>query len=162
MHRHNVIVLCQRPAPHSPQLLHMPTHTQQQTQMHTQRSNVRARLAIDGKDGEMAVVVKLDQLCFINRSDAQLPLDGRDQRRSLEEGARERFQRALEVSLGADLVVQAQDANVLLAGALLRFDEASGSVDADGQAAGDFGVERAGVACLFAAQDATDPGDNFV
>jgi hypothetical protein len=48
-----------------------------------------------------------------------------------------------------ELVVEADDADVFFAGALLGLDEAGGSVDADDEAAGDFGVEGAAVARLL-------------
>lgn len=47
-------------------------------------------------------------------------------------------------------------------GSLLGLDKTSGAVDADGQAAGNLGVEGSRVASLLAAKDATDPGDDFV
>ena len=58
--------------------------------------------------------------------------------------------------------MEAGDADVLLAGALLGLDEAGGAVDADDEVAGDFGVEGAAVAGLFDAEDALDPGDDLV
>lgn len=58
--------------------------------------------------------------------------------------------------------MEADDADVFLAGTLLGLDEASGAVDADDQAAGDFGIESAAVAGLVDAEDALDPGDDFV
>lgn len=45
--------------------------------------------------------------------------------------------------------MEADDADVLLSGALLRLDEAGGAVDADNQAARDLGVEGTAVARLF-------------
>ena len=58
--------------------------------------------------------------------------------------------------------MEAGDADVLLAGALLRLDEARGAVDADDEVAGDLGVERAAVTGLLGAEDALDPGDHLV
>ena len=47
--------------------------------------------------------------------------------------------------------MEAEDSDVFFAGALLGFYEAGGAVDADDEAAGDFGVEGAGVAGFVAA-----------
>ena len=58
--------------------------------------------------------------------------------------------------------METDDADVFLAGTLLGFDETGGTVDTDNQTAGDFGVEGAGVAGLVDAEDALDPGDDFV
>lgn len=62
--------------------------------------------------------------------DTELALDGADQRGALEQRAGERLEGARELRLAAgDLVVEADDAEVLLTGALLRLDEAGGAVD---------------------------------
>ena len=45
---------------------------------------------------------------------------------------------------------------------LLRLDKASSTVNADGQAARDLGVERARVTRLLDSQDASDPCDDLV
>ena len=58
--------------------------------------------------------------------------------------------------------MQTEDADVLLAGILLRLDQASGTLDANDQTAGDLGVQRSAVAGLVHTQDSFDPGNDFV
>lgn len=58
--------------------------------------------------------------------------------------------------------MQPDDADVLLAGALLTLYQPRGPVDADDEAARDLWVERARVTRLFDAQDAADPRDDLV
>ena len=58
--------------------------------------------------------------------------------------------------------MQTEDADVLLAGILLRLDQASGTLDANDQTAGDLGVQRSAVASLVHTQDSFDPGNDFV
>ena len=98
----------------------------------------------------MSIVVEFEQLALVDGADAQLALDGRDEGRPLEERAGQGFQRSRELSLTAgQLVVEADPADVFFAGALLRFHEAGGAVEADDEAAGDFGIERPAVTGLF-------------
>lgn len=61
-----------------------------------------------------------------------------------------------------DHAVQTEDADVLLAGILLRLDQTSGALDANDQTAGDLGVQRSAVAGLVHTQDSLDPGNNFM
>lgn len=88
-------------------------------------------LAGDAEDAETAVIVELDEVDVVDGPDTELALDGADQRGALEQRAGERLEGARELRLAAgDLVVEADDAEVLLTGALLRLDEAGGAVDA--------------------------------
>jgi len=66
-------------------------NTEQQTQMHAQCSDVGTRLAADPEDTQLAVVVELDQLALVDRTDTELTLNSRDEWRSLEERASQRF-----------------------------------------------------------------------
>lgn len=78
----------------------------------------------------MALVVELNNLALVNGSDTKLTLDGRDQRRSLEEGAGESLKGTRKLGLAAgDLVVESDDADILLTSALLGLDETRSSVD---------------------------------
>lgn len=66
----------------------------------------------------------------MDRPDTELALDGADQRGALEQRTGERLEGARELRLAAgDLVVETDDAEVLLTGTLLRLDEAGGAVD---------------------------------
>ncbi len=67
----------------APQLLHVCADAQQEAQVHAERANVGAGLAGHPKDGQVLVLVKLDQLLLVDCADAQLALDGADQRRPL-------------------------------------------------------------------------------
>ena len=62
VHRHDIIVLAGDTTPDSSQFLHVRSYTQQQTQVHTKRSDVGSRLARHPEDTEVPVVVVLDQL----------------------------------------------------------------------------------------------------
>ena len=132
------------------QLLHVRADTKHQPEVHAQSSNIGARLAADPEDTQVAVIVELDELDLVHRPDAELALDGRDERRPLEQRAREELEGSRELGLAAgDLVVEADDGNVLFAGALLGLDEPGGAVDADNQAPRDLWVECAAVTSLF-------------
>ena len=75
----------------------------------------------------------------------------------------ERLKSARKLRLATrKLVVQADDAHILLSGTLLGLDETGGAVDADDEAAGDLGVEGAAVAGFFDAEDAAEPCDDFM
>ena len=54
------------------------------------------------------------------------------------------------------------DADVLLAGALLRLDQPGGSINANNQTSCHLGVEGSGMTGLFDAENSLDPGDHFV
>lgn len=162
VHSDNVVVLAHCTTSHSSELLHVTSDTQQQTEVDTERSDVRSRLARDVEHGESAGVVELDQRGRVDGSDSELSLDGRDEGGSLEEGTGEGLECAGEDLLVLERGVQAEDGNVLLSGRLLRFDESGRSVDADDQAAGDLGVERSRVSRLLDSEDSSKPGDNLV
>ncbi len=63
--------------------LHVRADAEQQAEVHAQRADVGARLALDPEDAEVARLVVLEQLGLVDRAHAQLALDGRDQRRAL-------------------------------------------------------------------------------
>jgi hypothetical protein len=114
---------------------------EQQTEVNAEGSDVCAGFTADPKDGKVALIVELDELALMDGADAQLALDGGDERRALEESAREGFESAGELSLAAgQLVVQTNNAYILLASALLRLDEPGGAINADYETAGDFWI----------------------
>lgn len=110
----------------------------------------------------MLIRVILKELTFIDGPDPELSLDGGDERRALEDGAGEGLEGAGDLGDVGDGGVEAGDADVLLAGTLLGFDEAGGPVDAYDEVASDFGVEGSAVSGFFDTEDAFDPGDNLV
>ena len=147
---HGAVVLGHDTGTNTTELLHMGTDTEKETKMDAKSSNVGTGLARDPEDTEMTVVVELDELGLIDRADTELTLDGRDQRRSLEESTGECLEGGGESSLATgDAVVEADNANVLLTSTLLGLDESGGTVDADNQAAGDLGIESTGVTSLL-------------
>lgn len=132
----------------------MGTDTEQQTQVHAQGSNVGTSLAADPEDAEVAVIVELDELALVDGTDTELTLDGGDQGRTLEEGTGEGLEGAGELGLATgDLVVETDDADVLLSSTLLGLDEAGSTVNADDEAASDLGIEGTAVAGLLASVD---------
>lgn len=131
--------------------------------MYTKGSDVRASLAADPKDTEVAVIVEFDELRLVDGSDTKLTLDGRNQGRSLEEGAGEELEDASKLCLAArNLVVESHNRNVLLSGTLLGLNESRGSVDANDQTSCDFGVESTAVAGLFYTKHALYPGNDLM
>jgi hypothetical protein len=92
-----------------------------------------------------------------------LTLNSGNERWALEESTSEGLQGAGELSLATwQLVMQANNANVLLSGTLLGLDKTSGTVNADNQAAGNLWIESSGVTSLLNTEHALDPGDDFV
>jgi hypothetical protein len=107
-------------------------NTEQQTQMHAERPDIGTGLARHPEDTEVAVVVELDQLALVDRTDTELALDGRDEGRALEQGTGQGLEGLGESSLTAgDGVVEADDGNVFLTSTLLGLDETGSAVDAD-------------------------------
>lgn len=135
---------------HTSELLHVGTNTKQQTQVHTQGSDIGTSLAAHPEDTQVAVIVKLNQLALVDGSDTQLSLDGGNQRRALEQGTGEGLEGAGELGLAArQLVMETDDGNVLLSGSLLGLDQSSRSIDTDNQTSRDLGVEGAAVTGLL-------------
>jgi hypothetical protein len=124
--------------------------TEQKTQVHAKRTDVGSSLAADPEDTEVALIVEFVELGLVDGTDTELALDGGDQGWALEERAGEGLEGAGQLGLATgELVVETDDADVFLSGALLGLDEAGGAVDANNQAAGDFGVEGSAVASLL-------------
>jgi hypothetical protein len=125
-------------------------NTEQKTQVDTEGTDVGTSLTADPEDTEVAVIVKLVEVALVDGTDTELTLDGGDQGRTLEESTSEGLQSAAELSLTAgNLVVEADDSNVLLTGTLLRLNETGGTVNADDQTASDLGVKGTGVTSLL-------------
>uniref|UniRef100_A0A0A9DQN9 Uncharacterized protein n=1 Tax=Arundo donax TaxID=35708 RepID=A0A0A9DQN9_ARUDO len=140
----------------------MRTYTKEQPKVHTECPDIGTCFAGDPEHRKVALGIMLQELALVDGPHPELALYRRDERRALEHGARERLQRAGHARCVRHGCVEAGDADVLLAGALLRLDEARGAVDADDEVAGDLGVERAAVAGLLGAEEALDPGDHLV
>lgn len=134
-------------------LLHVATNTEKETQVNTECSDVGTSLTADPEDTEVSVVIELDELALVDGSDTELTLNGRDQRRTLEERTGEGLKSAGELSLATgQLVVEADNSNILLSGTLLGLDKTGGAVNADNQATGNLGIKSTAVTCLLASE----------
>jgi hypothetical protein len=89
VHGHQVIIFTHGTRANSTEFLHVSTNTEQKTHVHTERSNVRSSLTRDPEDGEVTVIVEFNEFHVVNGSNAELSLDGRDERRALEESSGE-------------------------------------------------------------------------
>jgi hypothetical protein len=158
-----VLLLVHSTRSHTSKLLHVSADAEQQTEVDTESTDVGTGLARNPKDTELSLIVKLVKVALVDGSDTELSLDGRDERRALEQGTSEGLEGASELLLAAgELAVQSDDTNILLTSTLLRLDQTSGAINADNQTSSDFGIEGAGVASTLTTQDALDPGDDFV
>lgn len=141
----------------------MRAHSQKQSQVHTESSDVGASFTAHPKDAEMTIVVKFVQLAFVDGSDTELSLDGGDQWRSLEQSTSQCLESPGELSLASgQLVVQSNNTHVFFSSALLRFDQPSRAIDADNKTSRNFGIEGATVTSLLDSEYPLDPRNNFV
>lgn len=162
VHADDVVVLAHRPRPNTPKLLHVAANAEEQAEVDAERPDVGSGLARDVEDGETASVVKLNERRRVDRPDSELTLNGRDERRPLEQGTSEGLKRPGKDLLVLERRVQPENGDILLSGGLLRLDKPRRPVDADDEAAGDLGVERARVTRLFNPKNPPEPGDNLV
>jgi hypothetical protein len=136
--------------PHTAQLLHVGTNTEQKTQVNAKGTDVGSSLAADPEDTKLPLVVKLVELALMDGTNTELALDGGDKRGTLEESTGQGLKGARELSLAAgQLVVETDDADILLTSTLLRLDKTSSAVNADNQAASDLGIEGTRVTGLL-------------
>jgi hypothetical protein len=132
-------------------LLHVGTDTQDQTQVNTHGTEVGSSLAANPEDTEVSLVVILDHLALPDGTNTKLTLHGRDDRRSLEQGAGQMLQSSGEGSLTTfNLVMESNDADVFLSCSLLGLDETRRAVNANDQTTGNFGIERSTVSGFLA------------
>lgn len=145
------------------QLLHVSSNTQKETQVNAESSDVGSGFAGNPEDTELSLVVKLVKLALVDGSDTELTLDGTDKRWALEQSTSQSLEGAGKLLLASGkLVVESDDADILLTSTLLGLDQTSSTVNADNQTSGDFGIEGTGVASSVNAEDALDPSNNFV
>lgn len=146
-----LLLLVHSTGTHTTEFLHMSTNAKEKTKVNTEGTDVGTSLAADPEHAKVTVIVELDELALVDGSDTELTLDGRDQRRTLEEGTGEGLEGAGELRLAArNLVVKSDNANVLLSGTLLGLDETSGTIDTNDEAASDLGIESSTVTGLLA------------
>jgi hypothetical protein len=145
-----VLGLVHSSRPHTAQLLHVCADTEEKTEMHTQCTDVGSSFAAHPEHAQLPLVVELVQLALVNGTDTELTLDGRNERWSLEKSTGEGLEGARKLRLASgQLVVHANDADILLSGSLLRLDETGRAIDADDEAASDLGIKGTAVASLL-------------
>ena len=86
MHGDHIVVLAQGTASNSPEFLHVPADTQNETEMHAEGSNICSSLARDPENGKVAVLIELKELRFVDGTDSKLTFDSRNKRGSLKKG----------------------------------------------------------------------------
>jgi hypothetical protein len=124
--------------------------TKKKTQVNTESTDVGTSFTADPEDTEVALVVELITGALVNCTDTELALDGRDQGRTLEQSTSEGLKSTLELSLATgNLVVQADDTDILLTSTLLGLDQTGSTVNANDQTASDLGVKGTAVASLL-------------
>jgi len=104
------------------------TGSKEEAEVKAESTDVGTRLAADVEDAEIALKIKFEELVLVDGSHTELTLDGRDERRTLEESTGEGLDGTSHLGLGLDCVVKTENGNVLLTCALLGFDETCGSV----------------------------------
>lgn len=114
MHGDNVVSLAHSSRPDTPELLHVTSDAEEESQVHAEGTDVGSSLARDPEDTKVTLVVELDKLGLVDGTDTKLTLDGRDEGRALEEGSGEGLEGASEGLLGLESSVKADNANVLL------------------------------------------------
>jgi hypothetical protein len=148
--RNEALGLVHSSRPDTAELLHVGTNTEEKTKVHAEGTDVGSGFAADPEDTELPLVVKLVEVALVDGTDTKLTLDGRDQRGTLEKRTGEGLESARKLRLAAgELVMKADDANVLLSGTLLGLDETGGAVNADNQTSSDLGVEGSAVTSLL-------------
>jgi hypothetical protein len=100
MHRNDTVIFSHSTASNSPQLLHMCADAEQEPKMHAQGANVRAGLARYPKHGQIPLLIKLEEFGFVHGANAQLSLDGGNERWSLEQRTGESLQGTREGGRG--------------------------------------------------------------
>ena len=161
VHGGDVVVLVDDAGAGTAELLHVAADAEEEAEVDAEGTDVSTGLAVGLEDGQVALLIVLNELIAVKGTDTELALDGGDERRALEAGALELLEGG-DDALGGDSVVQTEDTDVGLTGVLLGLDEAGGAVDADDEGTSDLGVEGTGVASLLALEDALDPRDNLV
>lgn len=145
----HTLVLVHSSTAHTTELLHVRTNAKKKAEVNTQSTNVSSRLTADPENTKVSVIVELEKLALVDGSDTKLALDSRDKRRPLEESTGQGLQSASELGLATgDLVVETDNANIFLSGALLRLDQTSRTVDTNDQASSDLRIESTTVTGL--------------
>jgi hypothetical protein len=141
----------------------MCTHTQQKTEMNAKCTDIGTSFAADVESGKMTFVVELKELLAVDGSDTKLTFDGGDQGGALEECTSQCLQGTMELCLSTgERVMEADHADILLSGTLLRLDESGRAINADDEASSDLWIECAAVSRLLTSEYALDPCNDLV
>lgn len=94
-------------------------------------SNIGTSLTRNPENNKVSIRVILKELTLVDGANAELAFNGGDQGGALEDGAGEGLEGAGDLGDVGNGGVEAGDADVFFAGALLGLDEAGGAVNAD-------------------------------
>lgn len=130
--------------------------------MNAKGSDVGASFAVNPDDTHVSFFVVLDETQLVDCTDAELFLDGRNERWALETGSGQGVKCLLKLLNFVKFGVQLNNSNVLLTGALLSFDQTSCVVDASDEATGNLWVKGATVTCLIDLKNFLYPCYNLV
>lgn len=145
-----VLSLVHSTRPHTAQLLHVGANTEQKTQVNAKSTDVGTSLAADPENTKLPLIVEFVELALVNGTDTELALYGGDERGTLEESTSEGFESARKLGLATgELIVKADNADVLLTSTLLGLDETGRTVDADNQTSSDLRIESSRVTSLL-------------
>lgn len=118
--------------------------------MNTECSDISSGLAANPEDSQVTIIIEFVKLALMNGTDAELSLDGRNQRRPLEESSSQGLECPCELGLASwEFIVKTDDAYIFLSGALLRLDQTSRTVYAHDKTSGNFRIECSTVSGLF-------------
>lgn len=135
---------------HTTKFLHVSADTKEQTQVDTECTDISTSLTAYPEDTEMALVVELVVLALVDSTDTELTLDGRNQRRTLEERTSEGLQSANELGLSTrNLVMETNDTDILFTSTLLGLHQTGGTVNTDDETSGDLGIKGTTVTSLL-------------
>lgn len=140
----------------------MTSNTKNKTKMNAKSSNISTSFAGDPEDNKMLIGIIFKELAFVYGANTKLALDGRNQRRALEDSTGEGFESSSDLRGLGDRRVETGNADILLASALLRLDQARGTINTDDEVARDLRVQCSGMAGLLGAEEALDPSDDLV
>jgi hypothetical protein len=159
----HVLLLVHSTRSNTSKLLHVSTNAQQETQVHTESTDVGTGLTADPENTQVALIVEFVKLALVNGSDTELSLDSGDQRWTLEKSTSQGLQSARKLCLSSwELVVQSNDTDVLLTGSLLGLDQTRSAVNADNQTSSNLWIEGTTVTSLLNSEHALDPSNDFV
>jgi hypothetical protein len=162
VHCHHVVIFGKNTRTDSPQLLHVSSGAQEKAKVNTECSDIGTGFTAYPEDAQMPLGVIFVKLALVDRSHTKPSLNGGDQRRALEESTGKAFNGGRKKVGVGDIVVQTNNSNVFLTGALLGLDQTSRSINANNKATSNSRIKSARVASLLDTEDFLHPSNNFV